>query len=44
MKLKAGSLKRNKIDKPSARLIKKKGRVLKSIKLEMTKKKLQLTP
>ena len=33
----------NKIDKSLARLIKKKGRGLKSIKLEM-KKKLQLTP
>ena len=31
MKLKAGSSKRNKIDKPLARLIKKKGRGLKSI-------------
>jgi len=44
MKIQAGSLKRNKIDKPSARLIKKKGRGPKSIKLEVTKKKLQLTP
>ena len=34
----------NKIDKPLARLIKKKVRRLKSIKLEMKKKKLQLTP
>ena len=35
----------NKIDKPLARLIKKKkGRGLKSIKLEMKKEKLQLTP
>ena len=33
----------NKIDKPLARLIKKKGRGLKSIKLEMKKEKLQLT-
>ena len=41
MKLKAGSLKSNKMDKPLARPIKKKGRGLKSIKLEM--KKLQQT-
>ena len=34
----------NKIDKPLARLIKKKGRGLKSIKLEMKKEKLQQTP
>ena len=33
----------NKIDKPLARLIKKKGRGLKSIKLEMKKEKSQLT-
>ena len=43
MKLRAGSEKMKKIDKPLARLIKKKGRRLKSIKLEM-KKTLQLTP
>ena len=36
--------KKNKIDKPLARLIKKKGRGLKSIKLEMKKEKLQRTP
>ena len=34
----------NKIDKPLARLIRKKGRGLKSIKLEMKKEKLQRTP
>ena len=34
----------NKIDKPLDRLIKKKGRGLKSIKLEMKREKLQLTP
>ena len=34
----------NKIDEPLARLIKKKGKGLKSIKLEMKKEKLQLTP
>ena len=34
----------NKIDKPLARLIKKKKRGLKSTKLEMTKEKLQWTP
>ena len=34
----------NKIDKPLARLIKKKGRGPKSIKSEMKKEKLQLTP
>ena len=34
----------NKIDKPLARLIKKKGRRLKSIKLDMKKEKLQQTP
>ena len=34
----------NKIDKPLARLIKKRGRGLKSIKLEMKKEKLQWTP
>ena len=34
----------NKIDKPLARLIKKKGRGCKSVKLEMKKEKLQLTP
>ena len=34
----------NKIDKPLAWLIKEKGRVLKSIKLEMKKEKLQLIP
>ena len=34
----------NKIDKPLARLIKKNGRGLKSIKLEMKKEKLQQTP
>ena len=34
----------NKIDKPLAKLIKKKGRPLKSIKSEMKKEKLQLTP
>ena len=34
----------NKIDKPLARLIKKKRRGLKSIKLEMKKEKLQQTP
>ena len=34
----------NKIDKPLAGLIKKKGRGLKSINLEMKKEKLQLTP
>ena len=33
----------NKIDKPLARLIKKRGRGLKSIKLEMKKEKLQQT-
>ena len=33
----------NKTDKPLARLIKKKGRGLKSVKLEMKKEKLQLT-
>ena len=33
----------NKIDKPLARLIKKKGRRLKSIELEMKKEKEQLT-
>ena len=33
-----------KMDKPLARLIKKKGRVFKSIKLEMKKEKLQQTP
>ena len=33
----------NKIDKPLARLIKKKGRGLKSINLEMKKEKSQLT-
>ena len=36
--------KMNKIDKPLVRLIKKKARGLKSIKLEMEKEKLQLTP
>ena len=34
----------NKIHKPLARLIKKNGKGLKSIKLEMKKEKLQLTP
>ena len=34
----------NKMDKPLARLIKKRGRGLKSIKLEMKKEKLQQTP
>ena len=34
----------NKIDKPLARLIKKKMRGLKSIKLEMKKEKVQVTP
>ena len=34
----------NKIDKPLARFIKKRGRGLKSIKLEMKKEKLQWTP
>ena len=34
----------NKIDKPLARLIRKKGRRLKSIELEMKKEKLQQTP
>ena len=34
----------NKIDKPLARLIKKRGRGLKSIKLEMKKEKLKQTP
>ena len=34
----------NKIDKPLAKLIKKKGRGPKSIKLEMKKEKLQMTP
>ena len=34
----------NNIDKPLARLIKKKGRGRKSIKLEMKKEKSQLTP
>ena len=34
----------NKIDKPLARFIKKKGRKLKSIKLEMKKEKSKLTP
>ena len=34
----------NKIDKPLARRIKKKGRRLKSIELEMKKEKLQPTP
>ena len=34
----------NIIDKPLARLIKKKGRGLKSVKLEMQKEKLQQTP
>ena len=33
----------NKIDKPLARLIKKRGRGLKSIKVEMKKEKLQQT-
>ena len=33
----------NKIDKPLARLIKKKGRGVKSIKLEMKKERIQLT-
>ena len=33
----------NKIDKPLARIIKKKGSILKSIKLEMKKEKLQQT-
>ena len=33
----------NKIDKPLARLIKKKGRGLKSLKLEIKQEKLQLT-
>ena len=42
MTLRIGSLKRNKIDKSLARLIKKK-RGPKSIKLEMKKSKLQLT-
>ena len=37
-------LKADKIDMPLARFIKKKGRGLKSIKLEMKKEKLQLTP
>ena len=36
--------KKNKIDKPLAKLSKKKGRCLKSIKLEMKRKRLQLTP
>ena len=44
MKLRAGSLKRNKIEKPLARLKKKKERRIKSIKLEMKKEKLQQTP
>ena len=45
IKLKAGSSEKiNKIDKPVARLNRKKGRGLKSIKLEMKKKKLQRTP
>ena len=35
--------KKNKIDKPLARLIRKKGRRLKSIELEMKKGKKQLT-
>ena len=35
--------KANKIDKPPARLIKKKGRKIKSIKLEMRKERLQQT-
>ena len=34
----------NKIDKPLTRLIKKRGRGLKSIKIEMKKEKLQQTP
>ena len=34
----------NKLDKPLARLIRKRGRGLKSIKLEMKKEKLQWTP
>ena len=45
MKLKARFFEKiNKIDKPLARLIKKKKRGLKSVKLEMRKEKLQLTP
>ena len=45
MKLKAGFFgKINKIEKPLARLIKKKQRRLKVIKLEMKKEKSQLTP
>ena len=34
----------NKLDKPLARLIRKRGRGLKSIKLEMKKERLQQTP
>ena len=41
MKVKAGAFKTNKIDKPLARFIKKKGRMFKSIKLELKKEKLQ---
>ena len=45
MKQNAGFLEKiNKTDQPLARLIKKKGRGLKSTKLEMKKEKLQLTP
>ena len=36
--------KKNNIDKPLARVSKKKGSCLKSIKLEMKRKRLQLTP
>ena len=36
--------KKDKIDKPLSRLIKKKGRGLKSIKLKLKKEKLQWTP
>ena len=44
MKLTAGFFEKiNKIDKSLMRLIKKKGRGLKSIKLEMKKEKLQQT-
>ena len=44
MKLKADYLKRNKIDRPLVRFIKTKMRGLKSIKSDMKKEKLHLTP
>ena len=43
MKLKSGSWK-NKIDKSSSKFIKKKGKEPKSIKSELKKETLQLTP